>query len=139
VAWYKQAVEGMATGLSKTEKRIAEYEGSLAGTAITIASNSKQYSSTLKFREQDCVGTWILGKGPGHLIVRADHTAGQSKNTAVTGQWELVNGEIRILYSNGWRNHIVPNGDKFVMNAYAPRSKMTDPPFESREIGKETK
>ena len=77
------------------------------------------------------VGKWKVGTGAGddHFFITLDRN-GEARKTlgAVHGTWEVVGGEARISWDDGWHDVIRPVGTKHEKVAYEPgKSYDTEP------------
>lgn len=74
------------------------------------------------------VGSWNIGDpdppggGPFVLTLREDFTARKSHVPLATGKWEIVEEEVRVVWSDGWRDILRPEGKAFRKIAFAPGS-----------------
>ena len=74
----------------------------------------------------DFVGTWNIGEPhppggrPFVMTLNADFTARKSHVPNSRGKWSIVNGEARVIWSEGWRDIIRQEGDRFRKIAFAP-------------------
>ena len=72
------------------------------------------------------VGDWDIGKSPATgkpvfvMTLNADFSARKSHVPGATGKWELVDGEARVVWSDGWRDIIRPEGKRFRKIAFGP-------------------
>ena len=72
------------------------------------------------------VGSWDIGrpKGGGKpafvMSLNADYTATKSHVPRATGKWRMVNGEARVVWSDGWRDIIRQERDQFRKIAFRP-------------------
>lgn len=80
------------------------------------------------------VGDWDIGKSapaakPAFVMtLNADFTARKSHAPGATGRWQFVDGEARVVWSDGWRDIIRPEGDRFRKIAFRPGTDFdTDP------------
>ena len=75
---------------------------------------------------QEFVGDWEIGRNPKSgkiafvMSLRSDMTARKSHVPNSTGRWEVVNGEARIVWSEGWRDIIRREGDRYRKIAFEP-------------------
>ncbi|MCP4858138.1 MAG: PQQ-like beta-propeller repeat protein [Fuerstiella sp.] len=80
------------------------------------------------------VGDWDIGKSNASekpvfvMTLNADLTARKSHVPGATGKWQLVNGEARIIWSDGWRDVIRPEGDHFRKIAFRPGNDFDSTP-----------
>ncbi|MCA9043191.1 MAG: PQQ-binding-like beta-propeller repeat protein [Planctomycetaceae bacterium] len=74
----------------------------------------------------DFVGDWDIGRNSttGKAVfvmsLRADGTARKSHVPSSTGTWKVVNGEARVVWSEGWRDIIRRTGDHYRKIAFEP-------------------
>lgn len=76
------------------------------------------------------VGKWRVGDGAGgHFFITLDRD-GVAKKTigAAHGTWELVNGEARINWDDGWHDAIRKVGNKHEKCAFDPGKSFDDQP-----------
>ncbi len=74
------------------------------------------------------VGKWEVGDGAGstfYITLDADGTARKSLG-ATHGTWELVDGEARISWDDGWHDAIRKIGSKHEKFAYRPGTTFSD-------------
>ncbi len=80
------------------------------------------------------IGKWDIGKAnptakPAFVMtLNADLSAKKSHVPNATGKWEVVNGEARVVWSDGWRDAIRPQGDKFRKIAFKPGTNFDSAP-----------
>jgi outer membrane protein assembly factor BamB len=80
------------------------------------------------------VGDWDIGKftpsgRPAFVMtLNADFTARKSHVPGATGKWQLVNGEARVVWSDGWRDIIRAEGDQFRKIAFRPGTNFDSDP-----------
>jgi hypothetical protein len=76
-------------------------------------------------------GEWKVGVGgaPGsfYITLAADGTATKSIGSQ-RGKWEVVGGEARISWDDGWHDVIRRAGNHFEKAAYAPGKPLTESP-----------
>ena len=76
------------------------------------------------------VGKWKVGNGAGsHFFITLERD-GVAKKTigASHGTWDLVNGEARIKWDDGWHDAIRKVGDKHEKRAFGPGKSFSDDP-----------
>lgn len=79
------------------------------------------------------VGDWDIGRNPDTgkatfvMSLRADMTARKSHVPDSTGTWKVVNGEARVVWSEGWRDIIRRDGDRYRKIAFAPGKDFDSP------------
>lgn len=75
---------------------------------------------------QQFVGAWEIGRpetgGQPKFIMKlnADFSASKSHVPQATGTWQWVKGEARIVWSDGWRDIIRKQGDRYRKIAFGP-------------------
>jgi hypothetical protein len=80
------------------------------------------------------VGDWDIGKSTASgkpafvMTLNADFTARKSHVPGATGKWQLVNGEARVVWSDGWRDIIRAEGDHFRKIAFGPGTDFDSAP-----------
>jgi hypothetical protein len=76
------------------------------------------------------VGKWKVGNGAGsHFFITLDRDGVAHKTIGAShGTWELVNGEARISWDDGWHDAIRKVGDKHEKRAFEPRKSFDDEP-----------
>lgn len=68
---------------------------------------------------EEFIGQWDIGRPEGGgkpafvMTLNADYSAGKSHVPSATGTWELVDGEARVTWSDGWRDIIRREGDHY--------------------------
>ena len=83
---------------------------------------------------KDFVGKWDIGKNPETgkvafvMTLHADGTARKSHVPTSTGQWEVVDGEARVIWSEGWRDIIKRDGDRYRKIAFGPGKDFSSAP-----------
>jgi len=87
-------------------------------------------------------GKWNIGKAnptakPAFVItLNEDFSAKKSHVPTATGKWEVVNGEARVVWSDGWRDIIRPQGDQFLKIAFKPNTNFDSTPSNSEPAEK---
>ncbi len=72
------------------------------------------------------IGRWAIGqpKGGGKpnfvMTLNADFTARKSHVPGATGKWQLVDGEARVTWSDGWRDMIRRDDEQYRKLAFRP-------------------
>ena len=61
------------------------------------------------------------------MTLRADQTATKSHVPQATGTWQLVNGEARVVWSDGWRDIIRREGNRYRKIAFGPGRDFDSP------------
>jgi hypothetical protein len=93
----------------------------------------KTSSTQASLRGQRAVftGEWKVGVGgaPGsfYITLASDGTATKSIGSQ-RGKWEVVGGEARISWDDGWHDVIRRNGSRYEKAAYAPGKPLTESP-----------
>lgn len=78
------------------------------------------------------IGNWGIGMPdppggqPFVMTLNADGTASKSHIPSAIGNWNVVSGEARVVWSDGWRDIIRVEGDDFRKIAFAPGSGFED-------------
>lgn len=84
--------------------------------------------------QSEFVGKWEIGKtatkpeGNFLMTLRADGTASKSHVPSSTGRWQVVNGEARVVWSEGWRDIIRPDGEGYRKIAFRPGTDFDSQP-----------
>jgi hypothetical protein len=60
------------------------------------------------------------------MTLNADLSATKSHVPNATGHWKIVNGEARVVWSDGWRDIIRKEGDRYRKIAFGPDSDFDD-------------
>lgn len=95
-----------------------EFKG---GTSQT-ATRSERATLAGKWK----VGTGVAG-GTFEITLAADGSATKSKGSD-KGTWEMVDGEARIAWGDGWHDVIRKNGNHYEKVAFAPGQSFSDAP-----------
>ena len=80
------------------------------------------------------IGEWEIGKSgvsgkPKFVMtLSADMTARKSHVPTAKGSWQLVNGEARVVWSDGWRDALRLDGTRFRKYAFRPGTTFADDP-----------
>ena len=80
----------------------------------------------------DFVGKWNIGEPnppggrPFVMTLNDDGSARKSHIPSATGNWKMVKGEARVVWSDGWRDIIRGEGNSFQKIAFAPGFGFTD-------------
>jgi hypothetical protein len=76
-------------------------------------------------------GEWKVGTGAAGetflITLAADGTATKTHGSP-GGHWEVINGEARITWDDGWRDVIRKVGSKYEKAAYAPGKPLSESP-----------
>lgn len=95
------------------------------GHLYKIETGAKQPADS-ELVAESFVGRWDIGrpKGGGKpafvMTLNADFTASKSHVPKATGKWQLVKGEARVVWSDGWRDAIRKEGDRYRKIAFRP-------------------
>ncbi|MGZ0173308.1 MAG: outer membrane protein assembly factor BamB family protein [Planctomycetales bacterium] len=87
-----------------------------------------------KARPESFVGRWDIGrpKDGGKptfvMTLNADFTARKSHVPKASGKWQLVNGEARVVWSDGWRDIIRHEGNRYRKIAFRPGADFDSAP-----------
>jgi hypothetical protein len=65
------------------------------------------------------------GQGNFTIVLNPNRTASNTRDTEATGTWEVVNGEMRIHWSNGWTDVLRRRGTMVIKYAFAPGEDVT--------------
>ena len=93
---------------------------------------------------KEFVGRWDIGRSPGTgkvkfvMTLNEDMTATKSHVPSSTGTWENVNGEARVVWSDGWRDIIRREGDRYRKIAFGP-GKDFDAPASNTDTAERSK
>ncbi len=60
------------------------------------------------------------------MTLKADLSATKSHVLNATGHWKIVDGEARVVWSDGWRDIIRKEGDRYRKIAFGPGSDFDD-------------
>jgi outer membrane protein assembly factor BamB len=80
------------------------------------------------------VGDWDIGKSTASgkpafvMTLNADFSARKSHVPGATGKWQFVDGEARVVWSDGWRDIIRAEGDHFRKIAFRPGTDFDSDP-----------
>ena len=75
---------------------------------------------------KEFVGRWDIGRPQGGgksafvMTLNPDYTATKSHVPGATGKWRMVNGEARVVWSDGWRDIIRREGERYRKIAFRP-------------------
>lgn len=89
-------------------------------------------------------GRWDIGKASPSsapkfvMTLNADFTATKSHVPDSTGKWEFINGEARVVWSDGWRDIIRVEGDGFRKFAFQPGTDVESAPNNTDSAEKRT-
>lgn len=99
------------------------------GEILRIEMNNSSTSGVLGLNH--FVGKWKVGTGAvgSHFFITLQRD-GQARKTigASHGTWELVNGEARVTWDDGWHDAIRKVGGKHEKLAYEPGKSFDDKP-----------
>lgn len=104
-----------------------------SGYLYRIESGAQRTLTTDVIAEQ-FVGRWDIGRPEGGgksafvMTLAADFTAVKSHVPKATGKWQLVNGEARVVWSDGWRDIIRRVGNRFRKIAFRPGTDFDSTP-----------
>ena len=100
-------------------------------------SLNKNPLGTPKATAESFIGKWDMSR-PGVpdkiafvVTINADKTATKSHVPSSKGKWEIVDGQLRIVWSEGWRDIIAPTKSGFRKIAFAPGNDFDDKPNNS--------
>ena len=83
--------------------------------------------------KNEFVGSWEIGRPVSGgkpkfvMTLNADYSARKSHVPNATGQWKMFNGEARVVWSDGWRDIIRKEGNRFRKIAFGPGSDFDAP------------
>ncbi|MAR13872.1 MAG: quinonprotein alcohol dehydrogenase [Blastopirellula sp.] len=96
--------------------------------------NGTTKQSPTKTTKNTFIGKWDIGKSTPTsapkfvMTLNADFTARKSHAPKATGRWQLVNGEARVVWSDGWRDILRAEGERFRKIAFRPGTDFDDSP-----------
>ncbi len=126
--------------LSTQEKSEAETPGLRVGRAATdITSDKPDREGQESWRI--FVGQWAIGAPdrPSFVMtLNEDFSAKKSHVPNATGKWEYVNGEARVVWSDGWRDIIRSVEKKFRKIAFQPGTTFDSAPNNTESAEKKT-
>lgn len=108
-----------------------------AGFLYRVQSGPQLSSSTTP--EDAFIGHWDIGRPQNGgkpafvMTLNSDFSARKSHVPAATGTWKLVNGEARVVWSDGWRDIIRREGNRCLKIAFGVGSN-----FDSRPSNTQT-
>ncbi len=88
------------------------------------------------------IGRWDIGRpedgGKPNFIMtlNADFTARKSHVPEATGKWQQVNGEARVVWSDGWRDIIRRKGNRYRKFAFRPGTDFDSTPNNTESADK---
>jgi outer membrane protein assembly factor BamB len=88
------------------------------------------------------IGQWDIGRpkdgGKPNFVMtfNADFTARKSHVPQTTGEWQMVNGEARVIWSDGWRDIIRREGNRYRKIAIRPGSDFDSGPANTESADK---
>ena len=91
-------------------------------------------STTANTTKSTFLGQWNIGKStptsPPKFVMtlKADFTARKSHVPTATGKWQLIDGEARVVWSDGWRDILRAEGKRFRKIAFRPGTDFDDAP-----------
>lgn len=105
------------------------HEENISGEIARIEMNGSGAENGVLGRNH-FVGKWKVGNGVGGTFVITLNRNGEANKTlgASHGSWELVNGEARISWDDGWHDAIRKVGSKHEKFAYEPGRSFDDNP-----------
>jgi outer membrane protein assembly factor BamB len=86
---------------------------------------------------EEFVGKWDIGRDPNTgtvafvMTLNGDGSAKKSHVPTSTGKWELVDGEVRVIWSEGWRDIIRRENGAYRKYAFGPGKDFDSPPSNS--------
>ncbi|MDG2219937.1 MAG: PQQ-binding-like beta-propeller repeat protein [Rubripirellula sp.] len=90
---------------------------------------------------EEFIGKWDIGRSKGKpvfvMTLKADYTATKSHVPNATGAWKLVDGEARVIWSDGWRDVIRKQGNRYQKIAFRPDTDFGSPPANSESADKQ--
>ena len=95
-----------------------------AGSLYRIETGAKRVVNSTAAKT--FIGRWDIGrpkdvgKAAFVMTLNADFTARKSHVPKATGTWKLIDGEARVVWSDGWRDIIRKEGDHFRKIAFGP-------------------
>ncbi|MDB4749610.1 PQQ-binding-like beta-propeller repeat protein [Rubripirellula sp.] len=102
-----------------------------AGFLYRIQDGAKRKeTSTAK---NEFFGSWDIGRPESGgkpkfiMTLNADYSASKSHVPNATGEWKMVNGEARVVWSDGWRDIIRKEGKRFRKLAFGPGADFDSP------------
>jgi hypothetical protein len=100
-----------------------------ANDIVRIEMNNPSAGSGVLGRDH-FLGKWKVGTGAGTSFIITLEPNGQAKKSigASHGTWEVVNGEARIKWDDGWHDAIRKVGSKHEKFAYQPGKSFDDEP-----------
>ncbi|MBN2137486.1 MAG: hypothetical protein JW720_06745 [Sedimentisphaerales bacterium] len=105
---------------------------SLAGLASPEATEGQAADKDTGWKV--FVGRWSIGApqptgGPPFVMtLKEDFSAKKSHVPRATGKWEYVDGEARVVWDDGWRDIIRPEGQTYLKIAFGPGTNFDSPP-----------
>ena len=89
---------------------------------------------------EEFIGKWDIGRSKGKpvfvMTLKADYTAMKSHVPNATGTWKLVDGEARVIWSDGWRDIIRKQGNRYQKIAFRPDTDFGSLPTNSESADK---
>jgi outer membrane protein assembly factor BamB len=88
------------------------------------------------------IGRWDIGRqksgGKPNFVMtlNADFTARKSHVPAATGKWQMLDGEARVIWSDGWRDIIRQEGDRYRKLAFRPGTDFDSTPNNTESADK---
>lgn len=111
------------------------------------ACGGSQPKKTAKQEQQDqeeeikkFIGTWqvysAIKETIFYITLNPEGTASRSNDPEVMGVWRYINGQVWIVWDDGWRESLELNGDTVVKLGWPPTLNREDPPFARSEAKK---
>lgn len=104
----------------------------------TGKTNPNPYVPSIsKKTSEEFIGKWDIGPNPASgkisfvMTLLSDGTARKSHVPNSTGEWEVVDGEVRVIWSEGWRDIIRPEEGGYRKYAFGPGKDFDSPPSNS--------
>jgi len=82
---------------------------------------------------EEFVGRWDIGRPKGEgkpafvITLSADYSAQKSHVPRATGKWRWINGEAHVVWSDGWRDVLRKEGDRYRKIAFRPGTNVDSP------------
>ena len=86
---------------------------------------------------EEFIGKWDIGPDPPSgkisfvMTLLPDGTARKSHVPSSTGDWEVIDGEVRVIWSEGWRDIIRKENNGYRKYAFGPGKDFDSPPTNS--------
>ena len=114
----------------RTEKQLYRVEHSPGSSQAMNDQRESQDEQGRRF----FVGQWSIGasapQGEPRFVITLndDFTATKSHVPTATGEWQFVAGEARVTWSDGWKDVLRREGEKYRKVAYRPGTDFDSPP-----------